>query len=125
MPCLLQNPLAHTAKAAAAAFGELLTVAQLQEESSAPSADGSGGLLEEVTWQLLALGVPLPPPLPGIPLGKEKSLFGGLCLKRFLSGLQQAARAREDSGTDNGTAAFLSVALTVVDIDNEVIQDRL
>lgn len=55
---LLQNPLAHTAKAAAAAFGELLTVAQLQEETALPSADDNGGMLEEVTRQLLALGIP-------------------------------------------------------------------
>lgn len=50
-----QNPSSQTAKAAAAAFDQLLAVAQLQEEvtSTTPAHDG---LLKAIARQLLALG---------------------------------------------------------------------
>lgn len=51
----VQNPSSQTAKAAAAAFNQLLAVVQLQE--AAPSHLTSGpSLLEDVACRLLALG---------------------------------------------------------------------
>lgn len=50
-----QNPSSQTAKAAAAAFDQLLAVAQLQEEV-ALTAPADDGLLKAIARQLLALG---------------------------------------------------------------------
>ena len=57
---MLQNPSSQTAKAAAAAFDQLLAVAQLQEVArpSANSDPGGSGLLRDIACRLLALGEP-------------------------------------------------------------------